>query len=127
MANVTDEIEGAIDSADRAARAANDAGDALIDAIRADLHGEDGARASQAPLSRPRTNSAAEENRQLSRSSSERRQPLDRQVPWHKPTSSVNPYTGCYGRLDVPFVVLALTSDVPGALFRPGHARPQWG
>jgi hypothetical protein len=38
----TDEIERAIESADCAAQAANDMDDALIDAIRADLHGEKG-------------------------------------------------------------------------------------
>lgn len=38
----TDEIERAIEAADRAAQAANDKDDALIDAIRADLHGEKG-------------------------------------------------------------------------------------
>lgn len=38
----TDEIERAIEAADRAAQAANDMDDALIDAIRADLHGEKG-------------------------------------------------------------------------------------
>jgi hypothetical protein len=38
----TNEIERAIESADRAAQAASDKDDALIDAIRADLHGENG-------------------------------------------------------------------------------------
>jgi hypothetical protein len=38
----TDEIERAVEAADQAAQAANDKEDALIDAIRADLHGERG-------------------------------------------------------------------------------------
>lgn len=41
-ADSTDEIERAIGSADRAAQTANDRDDALIDTIRADLHGEKG-------------------------------------------------------------------------------------
>lgn len=42
ISHSTDEIEQAIESADHAAQAASDLDDALIDAIRADLHGRNG-------------------------------------------------------------------------------------